>query len=1588
MYGEKYNSSVVVKRAFYELQKGTDPDTNEQCLIARVPEREGTGKYYALLQQELHLTSFTDDSRIVRAKYYTTYPGAIALVMECFDGVPVERAVGLFHKDHAAVIRMGISISKILSGLHRNAIVHRSIDCRSILACCGPGQSEYTFALTFLGVGAYREGDIGMYCGLNIADYMETMMPAYISPELTGMVDIVPDHRADLYSLGILLYEMFTGNVPFRAEDTLETLHFHVAHDPVSPRTMNPSIPGIISEMVMLLLEKDPVDRYESASALQWDLERCLRRLRTDGTIREFTPGVAGFHQAEAPATFLVGRHRERQELLSAISVDGEYRYTALFVAGYAGTGKTALVNSLRETIHERKGWFISGKHDQFRRDIPYAVLAEIIRGCVQQILLSENNIGWWNAVLTNALNPNTGLLVSLVPELESITGLPGPVPFVDPVNAEKRYLRTLREFLRIVAECHAPLVLFFDDLQWADRGSLHILRYITANDPVPGLFIIGAYRDNEVNDAHPLTTLIDDMYEEGLPVRQLFLHALDREDAVAMITARLEISGRDARKFAAAVFQKTGGNPFFIREFLRAAGEEGVYNAGNGNKSFVWDPEGMRRMPVTENVVDLLSEMITDLDDDDKRVMKTAACIGSTFEATLLSSVIMMEEHRVAGKLDYLVKKDYLLKKGQGRYAFMHDRVQEAVYRLLAGEERAVLHRKIAGVLLELYGEDEIYEHLFEIADHLNECAHTASMEDERRRLITVNENAGHKAKDSVAFGAAIRYFQYALMYFAEFGDCNDRTRSYELRKNLGESLYLDSRFDEAEKVIFEAMEFADNAVEKASLYNILIIMKTINSEFDEAIDAGITALNLLGMEISSSKEERISRIAHEDSFIFENYLKSISVQSITSLPECDNENIMILQKILRNIGPPGYLKDDESVLLLMPMKIISLSFEHGLTPESSSGFVSYGVLKIQKGEYEIAQILGKAAYIIAERSGDLSQICEVSMKYGFLTRYWIAHLRESNEYLRKAKQAGIKSGDYIYAGWAVDHLAMNNFNLGVDINQSIEFIDCETEFCKRIRNQQTVDFLTGIKMMYANILGQTSRLDDFDLPELTESTFIQDAEKRKSHIALATFYMNKSFVFYLNGDYKESLKAVEKAENLSVFNSIVYYENDVQIYKSLVLSALSRCDEKQMSEKSLAYIEHIRSNLDIWSHQCPENFIQRYYLLEAEYARIDNRPMDAINLYDRAIAAARNNEYRQIEAIACERAGEFWLTMGKKDFAALYLKRALQLYEEWGAIRKVSQLREAYEGLPGIVCGSTEVFTNNDILALLKAFNIISGHSSIEGLIEDLTLTVISHSGAERFIVLMKHRGAMVIQAWSGPEGCSKKVLYNVPLEDAGTGDVPDIPLEMVRYVQNTGAPFVVHDGAEGGIFRNIPYMERYRPMSALCMRTETVAGEVLWYLENRKLRGIFSSEKIKILVLLARQASICIQNALYREDELSARPSGASSNYTFRHEGIIRIIPYEKIVYFSSHSKHTVIHTVEGTFDTAQLLKNIENTLPVDMFVRIHKQYIVNVRYVSSLKRDGSGRFVMYLNDEDDTRLPTGRAYFNSLNTRFML
>ena len=1447
----------------FVLFRGKRRTNLAQVLVLAPALEQPVPRTIARLQHAYSLAGQLDSAWAARPLELVHHEGRPALLMEDPGGDPLERVLGQ-PMEPSQFLCIAIGIAVALKNVHARGIIHRNVKPGNILAESTTGQAW----LTGFGIASPlpRERQLPE----PPAEIAGTL--AYMAPEQTGRMNRSIDSRSDLYAYGVTLYEMLTGVLPFTATDPMEWVHCHIARQPMLPSERVKGLPESISAIVMKLLAKTPEERYQTAAGVEADLRSCLAALESVGRIARLPLGVHDMSDRLLIPEKLYGRGREIRALLAAFDRVAAGTPEFVFMSGYSGVGKSAVLNELYRHLIPRHGLFASCKFDQRRRDIPYATLAQAFQTLIDQILVdSDAEVSHWRNALREAVGPNGQLIVNLIPQLEFVIGKHPPVPELAPLDAQNRFQLVFRRFVDVFGRPEHPLALFLDDLQWLDAATLELLEHFIIEGEVRHLLLVGAYADNEVSPSHPLIRTLDVIRKAGANMREITLVPLGLDDVGRLVADSLHCEQASARPLAELVHEKTGGNPFFAIQFLTALAEERLLMFDSGAVAWSWDLARIRAKGFTDNVVDLMAGKLGRLSHTTQEALGQLACLGNLAESATLALVQGASEEQIHAALWEAVRAGLVFRL-DSVYTFVHGRVQEAAYALIPESERAAVHLRIGRLFVSRTTPEETKENIFEIVNQLDRGTMLIDSLEERERVAELNLVAGKRAKTSTAYASALTYFVAGSALLAEESWERRHSLTFALELHRAECEFLTGDFAAAEERLSMLSHRAEDLADSAVVARLQTELYAALDRNDRAVAAALEYLRRAGVDWSPHPTNDEVRQEYEQIW---QQLGNRPIEALVDLPAMTDPACRATLDVLTAIEEPAYFID-ENLRCLVVARIVNLSLERGNSDGSSVAYVQLGwFVGPRFGDYQAAFRFGKVGLDLVEKRGLERFRTRVSQCFGYFVTPWSRHLRNSLELLRHSFTTAQETGDLKYAVYACDRLVTILLAVGdplVDVQREAE---TALEFARKAKFGYIVDIIIGQLRFIRALQGLTASLSSFNDPEFDESRFEQNLKANPHSVfARCWYWIRKLQACFYAGDYKSALQAASKAEPL-LQTGPGHFERAEYIFYS-ALARAAQYDPASTEEK-VQYREALAANHEqmvVWAENCPENFGNMAALLAAEIARIEDRELDAENLYEKAIQSAREHGFVQNEAIAHETAARFYSARGFETIAHAYLRNARYCYLRWGAHGKVRQIDQFYPPLSDDRTSSSPATTIGTPVALLdvgtvvKASQAVSSEIVLDKLIEALMRIAIEHAGAERGTLVTLRSDEPQIEA----EAKTGRGMIEVALRHAEVTRA-DLPESVLHYVIRTRENVVLHDALVANMFSRDEYLRRRRTRSILCLPIVTQAKLVgVLYLENNLTAGAFTPDRIAVLELLASQAAISLEHAkLYADLEL---------------------------------------------------------------------------------------------------------------------
>jgi predicted ATPase/signal transduction histidine kinase/tRNA A-37 threonylcarbamoyl transferase component Bud32 len=1511
-------------------------EQDQKSVILKLMRNEyPTFSEIAQFRNQYTITKNLDLTGIVKPYSLENYRNSYVLVMEDCGGISLkdwrlaDKHINRNPISLSEFFHIAIQIVSTLEGLHRHRIIHKDIKPSNILI--NPNTNEVK--IIDFSIASLLPREIQFLTNPKVLE--GTLV--YISPEQTGRMNRVIDYRTDFYSLGVTFFELLTGLLPFSSNDAMELVYCHIAKEPPKVNQINFNIPAILSDIISKLMAKNAEDRYQSASGLKYDLELCQKQWQTTGNITHFELGNRDISDRFVIPEKLYGRQREVETLLAAFERVKNGKTEMILVSGFSGIGKTAVVNEVYKPIVRQRSYFIKGKFDQLQRDIPLSGFVQAFRDLIGQILLeTDAQIQQWKAKILLALGVQSQVIVDVIPELERIIGKQPPVAELSGSAAENRFNLLFQRFIQIFNNKQHPLVIFLDDLQWADATSLKLIQLLmneTASPVFAGdtekvsetqesLLLIGAYRDNEVSETHPLNLTIKEIEQAGVTINFCTLAPLSLEDLNCLIVDTLHCEAEVALPFTQMVFTKTKGNPFFTNLFLKSLHDEQLIKF-----NFVfgyWQPNlsELQTLSLTDDVVEFMSIQIGKLPKNTQEILKLAACIGNEFDLKTLAIIheksaidtasdlwaalhegliipenevykLYQDDHGESPIIDHQEKPNYQVQLP--RYKFIHDRIQQAAYSLIPEEQKTPIHLKIGLLLLSNTPVAEREAKIFELVNQFNIAVKWITHQTKRDELATMNLIAGRKALASTAYRAAVKYLIHGIELLSD----DTWQRKYELTldlyQNATEAAYLAGDFEQTEKLTEVVLSRAKTLLEKVKVYDIQIQAYGAQNKGVEAVKIAINILQELGIDLIAQPSQLDFQLALQETTI---NLTDRRIEDLIHLPVMTDAQMQAAIQILASITATAYQAVPELFPLIV-LKQINISIQYGNAPLSAFGYVNYGLMLCSFLEnIEAGYEFGKLAANLLLRFHLKEIKAKIIQTFNAHVRHWKEPLKEVCQTFSESYAAGLETGDLEFAGYSLNAYCYISYFMGKELAELEREMAIYSHAISQLKQERVFHWIEIYRQTVLNFINVVQNPCCLNGEVYDEEKMLPIHLQASDTIALLYFYLCKLNLCYLFANYAEAVENSTQAEHYIVggLGQVVIVQ--FYFYDSLSRLAIYATAEPSIKEQILNKVTANQEKMRTWATHAPMNYLHKFHLVAAEQHRVLNEYLLAMNHYDYAINLAKEYQYINDESLANELAAKFYLEWGKYKIAQAYLTDAYYGYLSWGALAKVEDLAKRFPRLlipilhkekfsvnasqtatsftnttiSTLSSHQTFINTNNtsntnslDLAAVIKASQALSGKIELERLLSTLMEVVMENAGASKSALILSEgeNSDLVIRAISSSStfAPSSTQFPSIRLEYS-----EDVPITLINYVKRTMEIFVIDDAMTVNALVAEQYIIRNQPKSLLCtplINQNKLIG--ILYLENNLSTGAFTRDRVEVLKLLTTQAAVSLENAI---------------------------------------------------------------------------------------------------------------------------
>jgi PAS domain S-box-containing protein len=1436
-------------------------------------------KAMARVRREFEIGRQFDHPGIIRYYSVEEHLSGLALILEDFGAQGLNAWIPTAGMSVSVFLPIAIQLTTALEAIHASQIIHKDLKPQSVVF--NPQSGEAKIISFGLSSQLTRESPPVVSPTL-----LEGTL-AYLSPEQTGRVNRAVDYRSDFYSLGVTFYEMLTGERPFQSGDDVALIYAHVARTPVPPHERRAHIPRVLSQIVLKLLAKTPEERYQSAHGLRADLEACWEQWQASGAIQDFELAQSDQTDFFQIPQKLYGRETEQAQLLTAFERVRQGATELVLVGGPSGSGKSALIQELRKPLAYTGGHFVYGKFDRLHRNVPYFALMQAFQELIHQWLAEgAGPLALWREKLLAALGPNGKVLVEAIPSVELIIGPQPPMQTLPPGESQNRFNLVFQDFIRVLAQPEQPLVLVLDDLQWADSGSLQMLRLPLTDPGIRHLLLVGAYRDDEVDGTHPLALALEATRQGGALTTPLELAPLSLESIRQLIAETLRCDARRAQPLAELALSRTRGNPLFVNQFLKSLYTEGHLHFREGEWQWEWDK--IQALALGENVTDLIAAQLRQLKPETQMALAVAACLGYSFDLELLASVSQKSPAEALADLSEALEAGLLAPlddnykflpyetKLSGRIAFkfLHDRVRQAADHLLATREsrRTEIHLQTGLHLWRALSDEALHELIFVVVDHLN-LGRPLLPPAEHLELARLNLRAGQKALTSTAYLPALIYLNVGMQLLPEESWQTHPELTRDLYRAAAEAEYLQANFARAETLFADLERHAASPLEQALIHMQKVVLYTHVFRLPEAITAGLAGLQLLGHAIPKEPEALAELFPLEQQQI-STHLAGRSIAELENLPRLTDPiqaaalNLMIALSV-----PAFYTRQD--LYGLLTLKMVNLSLMAGNGPASAVAYNYYGfMLGATQGDYQSGYEFGQLALRLSQQFNDLAAQGIIHFGFSVFINHWREAARTNKDYLLQAYRFNLAAGNLLFANFTLTAMIAQMVSRGEGLDSILLELSPCLDFVRRSPHKDLHSIVTLARhwvLSLKDVLPQSP--GQFDDRNFSEAAFLEHNQAIGNLVMVHWFYLLKAQVFYLYGQPTQAWKMIQLGDAFVAASVGQLHLAEHYFYSALILTTLYPGASPEEQTRYLGLAQDHQARMKTWADHCEANFGHKYLLITAELARLAGQHLEAMALYEQAIQSAQEHVYPQNQALANELAGRFYLARGFQGIARTYFAEARRLYTTWGASGKARQLEEQYPhwfappqpaGADTTIALTTTALDRFgvgvfDMLTLLKATQAISSEILLDRLLAELMKIVMENVGAQTGYLLLEQAGDWVMAAEAMADGGAINYLPARPLADAR------LPLAIIDQVARTHESVALGDAQQEGSFALDPDLIARQARSVLCaplLFKNAVTG--ILYLENNLTIGAFTADRLEVLKLIAGQAAISLENA----------------------------------------------------------------------------------------------------------------------------
>jgi predicted ATPase/signal transduction histidine kinase len=1417
--------------------------TNPECLVLKqIKPQFNSVELITYLQQQIEQLTELNLSRTIIPTIDNPTRDNLFLIQQFFPGCVLtnwlkkQKTIAI-----ESVLKIGISIAQRLEENHQAGHIHKGIKPNNIILNLDTFDAQL--------IDDVRVLDINQISHFIYEESFRLATLPYLSPEQTGRIKYSVNYTTDLYSLGMILFQAFTGSPPFLFNDPIAIIHSHLAETPVRIDSLNPNVPTLLADIVALLLEKAPESRYQTASGLRVDLSQCLSALQQQ-QIPDFILKQKDYSNRITIPSLMVGRDTEKKQLLDEFSKVCSGVFRASFISGLSGIGKTRLIQELQLPIVSHYGYFCSGKFDQFKKHIPYSTLIQAFTYLIKTILTEDSHrLVYWKKKISDSLGEHGQLMVDLIPELELIIGEQQPVPDLPPVEARNRFNDVAGKFIACFASKEHPLTLFIDDLQWCDGASFDLLERLFDNLlEYPYLFLLGAYRHNEVDDSHRLMRLMNKIKQANRPLLEIRLQALGLPEVNLMTAYILNTYPLRTQALSEVIYHTSAGNPLFVNESLRwlhtyrhlHLSDEGMWT---------WDNETLRYAKIPDSALDLFKDKIQKLPSQIQGLLEIAASLGARFEAADLALVAGLSVPQLYKELTEAFVQNILVRDKQQIF-FFHDQVQAAAASFMDNERKNQVHQRIAQAFIAAIPQEADLEelpNLFAIVEHLAEGRHDNETEEQRLQEAQFNYAAGVVAMRALAMDNANFFFHQAKeLYPYESWDKHYRFL-FSLHKYLARTEMALGNQNQSEIILNTLMQKASNDLDRVDcLYEQTTGLSSLGN-FKRAIELGNRGLEFFNRAIPNDDVQALNRAKLSFSQIHQN--NRDVWQEILDVEPSSDRATQIETGIYSELIPDYYLAGMVPQLYLAAIQSTQNCLAGGVDESVIYGFSMMGLYLQRKNQYELSFRYEDLGMALAQRYPDTFGATKGINGILWTNRH---NRKDSVSIIAECQQnihRGKTCGDLYNAGLSYGPYIWHLVTQGADLEKVSEIASECIAFSQKFNLSLSLGLAESALAGWSSLMQLTAK--QFSPAEITEK--LKRWKHDKHVVSVGGYFTLKGIGEYYLGNYRQAARDLAQAQPYlrglsdNILNRLWYvfrYLNGLQVEQKLQQDVLEDC----------------LNSVKTWANLGP--ILKPYLgLMLAEQAAHQENFSEARRCYLDAIDSSRKEKFILLEAFLQEQLAKLLLSH-QHEHGNYHLQQAINAYQHCKADVKVQQLVEKYS----VILPKSQSNDNSevalaqrlDVNYLVQATREITSQLNFESLLGVIIKSVMERLGAKHGYLLISDKDDLSVFAKG-----EKRDNVEVEIKPV---NIDTLSWSIANYVYRTGEMLVLDNACHSGDFMADEVVAKQQLRSILCLpllKQQRTLG--ILYLENNLIPAVFNPEHIELTKLLTAQAAIALENTL---------------------------------------------------------------------------------------------------------------------------